>query len=83
MHIMARFHFLERTSQRPCHVIYKKRNQIRQHKVWDLVFLGFSKNSDVHSTAAHQASSDNERFGFLCEFRALSVGDLGATFYDF
>ena len=39
--------------------------------IWDLVFLGFSKNSDVHSTAAHQASSDNERFGFLCEFRAL------------
>ena len=48
-----------------------KKNQICQHKVWYLVFLGFSKNSEVHSTAAHQASSDNERFGFLCEFRAL------------
>ena len=28
MHVMACLHFLEQASQRPCHVIYKKRNQI-------------------------------------------------------
>ena len=49
----------------------RKKNQICQRKVWDLVFLGFIQEPEVHSTAAHQASSDNERFGFLCEFRAL------------
>jgi hypothetical protein len=49
----------------------QEKNQICQHKFWYLVILGFIQEPEVHSTAAHQASSDNERFGFLCEFRAL------------